>query len=86
MQVQFSKKFRRQYRKLEQRQQKAVDKALALFWQNPLAPELCSHSLKGAMKGMRAISVTFDLRIVFREEGRYALVYMIQVGSHDEVY
>lgn len=74
------------YRKLERRKKKAVDEAIDLFARHPFDPALNNHQLKGVLKGRRSISAGFDLRIVFREEGKYAFVSMIKVGSHEEVY
>lgn len=38
------------------------------------------------MKGQRSISARFDLRIIFEECDGYAVVIMIAVGNHEEVY
>lgn len=58
---------------------------LETFIANPYDPELKNHKLSGQLKGLRAISVAYDCRIVFSmiEENTALLV---SIGSHDEVY
>lgn len=38
------------------------------------------------MKGGCSLSAGFDLRIIFEERDGYAVVIMIAVGTHEEVY
>jgi mRNA-degrading endonuclease YafQ of YafQ-DinJ toxin-antitoxin module len=56
-----------------------------LFTANPSNPELKNHKLSGQLKGLRAISVAYNCRIVFAmvEENTALLV---SIGTHDEVY
>jgi mRNA interferase YafQ len=58
---------------------------LEQFSTNPSDPELKNHKLSGQLKGLRAISVAYDCRIVFAmvEESTALLV---AIGTHDEVY
>lgn len=79
-------RFIKQYAKLPARQQRVVDKALILFATNPHDPRLHNHLLKGSLKGKHAIAAAFDLRIVFIVEGKYEVVTLLAVGSHEEVY
>lgn len=63
-----------------------VDDSLRLFEKTPLHPLLNNHPLRGKLNGKRAISVKFDLRIVFEERDNYAIVIMLAVGAHSKVY
>lgn len=86
MQVIFKKAFVKQYQKLKKIEQKKVDNALVLFYENPVDAKLKNHALGGKLKGKRAISAGFNLRLVFKEEEDYVVVFMIGVGSHNQVY
>ena len=86
MKIRHSNRFRKDLRVLSREQKKAVAVAIRCFSANPFDPSLENHKLKGKMKGMRAISAGFDLRIIYREEGDHVLVLMLRVGSHGRVY
>ena len=62
-----------------------IKSKLESFTANPFDPELKNHKLSGQLKGLRAISVAYDCRIVFSmvEENTALLV---SIGTHDEVY
>jgi len=47
---------------------------------------LKNHALAGKLRGLRAISAGYDLRIVYEEEGGHATVLLLNTGTHDEVY
>lgn len=79
-------KFIKAYTKLVNKLRCKVDDTLRIFQNNPTDRILENHALKGALAGRRAIKVTGDLRIVFREIGDYALVYLMNVGTHNQVY
>lgn len=86
MRILSRKAFDKAYLKLPQTQKRAVDKALMLFSESPSAPALRDHALKGKMKGLRAFSAGFDLRVIYREEGGFIVVTLLDVGSHNQVY
>ncbi len=52
----------------------------------PFPPVLRNHGLTGKLRGLRAISAGYDLRIVYEEEGGHACVLLLNTGTHDEVY
>ncbi len=52
----------------------------------PFHPVLRNHGLTGKLRGLRAISAGYDLRIVYEEEGGHARVLLLNTGTHDEVY
>ncbi|MBI3619305.1 type II toxin-antitoxin system mRNA interferase toxin, RelE/StbE family [Candidatus Peregrinibacteria bacterium] len=86
MRVRYSTKFKRMFRKLSHIQQKSAVETLMIFEQNPFLPSLRNHKLHGSHEGARAIEAGYDLRIVYREEDGHAVVLMIAVGTHDQVY
>ena len=63
-----------------------MNAALMVFRKDPFQPSLRNHELKGNLAGKRAISVGFDLRIIYSEEGDHAVVYLLKTGTHNQVY
>jgi addiction module RelE/StbE family toxin len=67
-----------------------VEQTLRQLAEDPFAPSLRSHKLKGPLSGVWACSVGYDIRILFEfvqnpESGEEEIL-LLTVGSHDEVY
>ena len=65
-----------------------IQETIKLLCDNPFAPSLKSHKLKGELQDSYACSAGYDLRIIFRfveYEGKQA-IFLETIGSHDEVY
>ena len=58
--------------------------ALRRFTADPQDPLLRTHKLKGELADYWAFTVADDLRVVFRWEKDDA--FLVNLGSHDEVY
>lgn len=86
MRIVSRKSFDKAYVRLSAKQKQSVDEALFLFAESPSDAKLRDHALKGKMKGSRAFSAGFDLRIIYKEEGGFIVVILIDVGSHNPVY
>jgi mRNA-degrading endonuclease YafQ of YafQ-DinJ toxin-antitoxin module len=52
----------------------------------PFHPALKNHGLTGKLRGLRAISAGYDLRVVYEEEGGHATVLLLNTGTHNKVY
>lgn len=69
---------------------KDVEKTLRLLIEEPFAPQLETHKLKGKLSGSWACSVGYDLRIVFdfvKSEGKQEEdIFLMDIGTHEEVY
>jgi len=67
-----------------------VAEALELLLVNPFAPQLETHKLKGKLSGSWACSAGYDLRIVFDfvkvEKDKADDIFLLAIGTHDEVY
>lgn len=67
-----------------------VERTLNLLGQDVFEPSLETHKLKGNLAGRWACTVERDLRIVFRfvqiEGEQEAVIQLIRIGTHDEVY
>ncbi len=86
MDIRIRKGFAKSYKKLSPQEQSKVDAALVVFRNDPFHPDLRNHELKRRLKGKRAISAGFDLRIVYSEESDHAIVYLLKTGTHNQVY
>ena len=86
MNITTHKKFDKAFVKLSIEQRKAVKRAIAAFETNHFDPQLCDHALKGKMKPLRAFSAGWDLRVIYREEGGFITIILVDVGTHNQVY
>jgi len=79
--------FKKQYKKLSEKNQEAVHDALKKFEKNPLDKSLRNHALKGKKyAGLRSIDARFDLRIIFLQKENYTIVILLYLGSHSQLY
>ncbi len=69
---------------------KDIEKTLELLAEDPSVPQLETHKLKGKLSGSWACSVGYDLRIVFdfvkSETQKEDDIFLLEIGTHDEVY
>ena len=86
MTLQTTSRFDKAFARLAARDQRRVETALTLVMDQPFHPVLRNHGLTGKLRGLRAISAGYDLRIVYEEEGGHARVLLLNTGTHDEVY
>lgn len=67
-----------------------IESVLRVLIEEPFAPKLKTHKLKGKLSGTWACSVAYDLRIIFdfvmNEETSENDILLIEIGTHDEVY
>jgi addiction module RelE/StbE family toxin len=88
MHVVRTKGYKKDYAKLPEKDQLAVERTMYAFQNNPYEQRLRNHALKGPLAGLRSIDAKGDLRILFTEDshGRYELVTLLRVGSHAKLY
>lgn len=79
-----SSRFRRRAAKLGERRRALLRAALRRFAADPRDQLLRTHRLKGDLAAYWAFSVDDDLRVLFRWDGDVA--FLVNLGSHDEVY
>jgi len=82
--IALSSRFLRRARKLKDPQASMLRAALRRFAADPQDPLLHTHKLKGELADYWAFSVDQDLRVLFRWDGDVA--FLVNLGSHDEVY
>jgi mRNA-degrading endonuclease YafQ of YafQ-DinJ toxin-antitoxin module len=79
-----SSRFLRKAKKLREPHASMLRAALRRFAADPQDPILRMHKLKGDLDGYWAFSVDDDLRVLVRWEGDE--VFLVNLGSHDQVY
>jgi addiction module RelE/StbE family toxin len=84
--IDFHRKFKKSYKKLDKNMKTKVDLAIHKFRDDPFDKTLKNHALSKKMEGKRAFSVSGNVRIVFEEYDDYVLVIMLDVGTHSQVY
>jgi addiction module RelE/StbE family toxin len=89
----WSNTFLRAFKKLLKKQpdqRDEVGKTLRLLLDDPFNPKLETHKLKGKLSGTWACSVGYDLRIIFdfvkEKDKKEDDIFLIELGTHDEVY
>ena len=86
MELTFTKMFRKAMSKLTMHQRRAAGKALEKYQADRTDPALQDHPLKGKMKSLRAFSAGHDLRVIYREEGGFITIILLDAGTHNQVY
>jgi addiction module RelE/StbE family toxin len=83
-----NREFIRQYKRVNVRIKKFVDRKLQIFRKNPLEHGLNNHPLRDAWTGYRSIDITADYRAIYREvrEGKELNAYFVALGTHTELY
>ncbi|MDJ1170825.1 type II toxin-antitoxin system mRNA interferase toxin, RelE/StbE family [Roseofilum sp. BLCC_M154] len=93
MEIVWSSSFKRAFKKLAKKhpqlQAKAIE-VLKVLATDPFTPSLKSHKLTGSLNGLWSCSVAYNCRIIFafsdEEDGDEEVIFLIDIGSHDEVY
>lgn len=84
MQLRYSSKFKRQYKKLPVKIRKQFIERVDLFLNDSQNSILRIHKLSGNFQGCWSINITGDIRAVFDKYDNYIL--FVSIGSHSELY
>ena len=85
MHVNYSKKFKKLYKKSDDQIQQAFDSKILLFLDNQNNPILNVHRLHGKYSGFYSLNVTGDIRAVFHKID-FGKIKFVAIGSHSELY
>ncbi|MBU1160623.1 MAG: type II toxin-antitoxin system mRNA interferase toxin, RelE/StbE family [Patescibacteria group bacterium] len=85
MKIIFHKNFDKQYKKLNKKEQKKVQNRLSKFAQDPFAPLLNNHPLRGRYTDYRSINITGDLRAIYKFNGKDQCIF-VAVDTHSNLY
>lgn len=82
MQISYSPKFAKKYRKLSSMMRKITEEKEAIFRDNPFDHRLKTHKLNGKLDGLHAFTVNYKYRIIL-EFMNNDEVYFHTIGTHD---
>ena len=86
MEIKFTSRFAKQYKKAPFEIKASFDKRLDIFLQNKFNSLLNNHSLSGKYKGWRSVNITGDWRAIFREFENGEIIYFDIIGTHSQLY
>jgi mRNA interferase RelE/StbE len=78
----YTLRFKKSYKKLDQDEQKALQKKLSLMSKNPYHPSLRTKKVQGA-NDLFECSVNRSIRMTWQHKGES--LWLRVIGSHDEV-
>jgi len=81
----FSTKFRKQYRKSEQVIQDSFNKRLEIFIKNQTDIRLNNHSLTGNFRGSKSININGDWRAIYSILDEGTVIFEL-MGTHSQLY
>ena len=84
--IQFSKKFKKQYKKLPHNIKKSFDFRLEIFIKNQFNSSLNNHKLKGKFLGCNSINITGDCRAIYEKLDSGEIIFFLMIGTHSELY
>jgi addiction module RelE/StbE family toxin len=85
MKILYSKSFKKLYRKLPKKVQRAFDERIILMLESPKHPLLSIHRLHGKYVGAYSMNVAGDMRALFEKIDTKTIEFFA-IGSHSELY
>ncbi len=85
MKIEYSRKFLKQYYKLNPKFQKQFQARLSLWIADPYHPQLHLHQLSGEYAGLYSINVTGDIRALFEKIDDSYVIFGF-IGTHSQLY
>ena len=82
MEIRYSSKFKRQYKKLSKEVKVHAEKREVLFRKNPFDSRLKTHKLHGSQEGFMSFSVDYTYRIIFEFADTDTVIFY-EIGTHD---
>ena len=83
MEIIYSSKFAREYKKLPSNIKNIAEEQESIFRKDPFDPKLKTHKLKGKLSGYLSFSIGYKCRIIFEFAKDKNTVYFHSVGNHD---
>ena len=84
-QIDFTKNFVKQFKRLRENQKERFYGRLELFKGNPHDRVLRDHALKGKYTGYRSIDIEGDVRALYYVESDRVIIFAF-IGSHSQLY
>jgi len=83
MEIIYSPRFAKSYKKLPARIKKIAEQKEAIFRNDPFDQRLKTHKLSGKLDGLLAFSIDQKYRIIFEFSKDKKTIYFHQAGDHD---
>jgi len=85
MTIVYSKRFKKQFKKLRIGEKKKFEERVKIFLQNISHPQLNDHALHGDLSRYRSFNVTGDLRVYY-EQVEEGVMLFTDVDTHSNFY
>lgn len=85
MELRFTNKFKKQFKKIPSSAQVSFEDRLNLFLVDPTNKILRVHPLRGKFAGYWSINVTGDIRALYRKDGDTIIIFAL-IGTHSSLY
>ena len=86
MQIEYSKKFLKKFKKCPVNIQTAFKKRLQIFINDEHNQILNNHNLLGTIKDFRSINITGDWRAIFEPIDSGKIAHFVNIGTHSQLY
>lgn len=87
MKIYYHQQYQKSLQRLNEKLQRKACETMVKFTQNQFNETLYNHSLHGNLSGYRSISVTGNIRILFRYiNGNIECVELLDIGTHSHLY
>ena len=86
MQIEYSKKFIKEFKKCPSKVRIAFKNKLKTLTKNQFNPILNNHSLSGKLKEYKSININGDWRAIFQEIKKEDVIYFVAIGTHSKLY
>lgn len=83
--IEYSKRFEKQFAKLDLKTREKFKKRQRLWLNEPYHPQLHLHELSGKYIGMYSINISGDLRALYKKRGQHYVVFGF-IGTHSQLY
>jgi addiction module RelE/StbE family toxin len=84
MKIDYSRSFKKDYKKLSFKLRNQLRERLLLFQENQFNPLLNNHCVHHPYEGCQSINISGDMRALFEINNNTAL--FLRVGTHSELY
>jgi len=86
MQIEYSKKFIKEFKKCPDSIKKSLKEKLNILIINKHDHILNNHPLSGKLKKYRSININNDWRAIFEELSEGKIIYFVAIGTHSQLY
>ena len=85
MKLIYTKKFKKQFKKIPNAVQTTFEKRVAIFVEDVSHPTLKVHPLQGKYIGYWSMNVTGDIRALYRKDEETIIIFAL-IGTHSSLY